>query len=96
MLLDDILPHEMALRRLKKLPTEAAPPQLTSRVVKTLGTCDADALRLESTSVFNVSNLLVKAHRQLAQRARRRKRYTMRSSKWTQPSKSTVRRRGIR
>ena len=35
MLLDDILPHEMAMKRLKQLPTEAPPPQLTTRIVRT-------------------------------------------------------------
>ena len=68
MLLNDILPHEMAMKRKKKLPAEAAPPQLRTRVLKELGTADADALRLEATSLFNVSNLLVKAQ---AERARR-------------------------
>ena len=68
-LLDDILPHERALRRTKKLPAEAAPPQLRTRALKELGTADADALRLEATSLFNVSNLLLgKAQ---AERARR-------------------------
>ena len=68
MLIEDILPHEMAQRRLKKLPKEAPPPQLTSRVVKALGTDDADALALEARSIFNVDNLLPKA---LAARALR-------------------------
>ena len=68
MLLDDVLPHEMALRRQKRLPTEAAPPQLTTRVVKTLGTDDADALRLKAKGLFNTSNLLAKA--QVAREAR--------------------------
>ena len=67
-LLDDILPHERALRRTKKLPAEAAPPQLRTRALKELGTADADALRLEATSLFNVPNLLAKAQ---AERARR-------------------------
>jgi hypothetical protein len=61
MLIDDILPHERALRRLKKLPAEAAPPQLNSHVIKTLGTADADALKLEATSLFNLDNLKIKA-----------------------------------
>ena len=47
MLLDDILPHELATRRLKKLPAEAAPPQLTTRVLKELGTADKDAKEVE-------------------------------------------------
>ena len=61
MLLQDILPHERALRRQKRLPAEAAPPQLTTRVIKELGTVDADALRLEAESLFDVTNLLAKA-----------------------------------
>ena len=61
MLLEDILPHERALRRLKKLPAEAAPPQLSGHVIKTLGTADADALALEAMSLFNLDNLKVKA-----------------------------------
>ena len=68
MLLSDILPHEMSLRRKKQLPAEAAPPQLTQSYTKTLGTADPDALRIESTSLFDVSQLLVKAQ---AERARR-------------------------
>ena len=68
MLIDDILPHERALRRLKQLPAAAAPPQLTTRVLKELGTADKDALALEATSLFNVSNLLAKAE---AERKRR-------------------------
>ena len=33
MLLEDILPHERALKRLRQLPTEAAPPQTKVRVL---------------------------------------------------------------
>ena len=61
MLLDDILTHERALRRLKQLPAEAAPPQLNSHVIKSLGTDDPDALELEATSLFNLNNLKAKA-----------------------------------
>ena len=61
MLLDDILPYEIALRRKKKLPTEAAPPQLKTREMKVLGTKEADAARLEARSLFDVSRLLEKA-----------------------------------
>lgn len=68
MLLDDILPHEVALRRQKKLPAAAAPPQLKSYAAKTLGTADADALRLEAKSLFNLDRLLERAE---AERARR-------------------------
>ena len=61
LLLDDILPHEMTLRRTKKLPKAAAPPQTKVRVLKALGSEDADALRLEAKSLFNTDNLLAKA-----------------------------------
>lgn len=68
MLLNDILPHERAMRRQKKLPKEAAPPQLRVRPVKKLGTVDVDVERLEASSIFQVENLRVKAE---AARARR-------------------------
>ena len=71
MLLSDILPHERALRRLKKLPTSAAPPQLKSCTIKDLGTIAADALRLEAQSLFNVEQLLAKAEKARAERERR-------------------------
>ena len=58
----------MALRRQKRLPTVAAPPQANVRVLKALGTDDADALRLEARGIFNTDNLLAKAE---AARARR-------------------------
>lgn len=38
MLVDDIIPHELALKRKGQLPKEAVMPQLTPRLVKTLGT----------------------------------------------------------
>ena len=68
MLVSDIVPHEMALARKKRLPTEAAPPQLTKRAMKVLGTLDADAARIEAQSTFNVELLRPKAE---AARARR-------------------------
>ena len=49
-LIDDILPHEHAQRRLKKLPAAAVPPQLKPRALKVLGTEDNDALRACRTS----------------------------------------------
>jgi hypothetical protein len=61
MLVDDILPHELSQRRLKKLPKAAVPPQLKPRALKVLGTEDADALRLEAQDLFNVASLLLKA-----------------------------------
>jgi hypothetical protein len=68
LLLDEILPHEMSLRRNKKLPAAAAPPQVAPRLEKTLGTADADALRIEAAAMFSVDRLLERA---LAERARR-------------------------
>jgi hypothetical protein len=67
-LLDKIIPHEMALRRQEKLPAAAAPPQLGVRTIKALGTLDADAERLEASTLFNVERLLERAE---AERARR-------------------------
>jgi len=68
MLVEDILPHEAALRRLKKLPKAAVPPQLKPRALKVLGTEDADALRLEAENLFNLDSLLPKVE---AARSRR-------------------------
>ena len=68
MLLEDILPQETALRRQKKLPKEAAPPNLKVRLVKNLGTVDMDAARIEEKDMFNVSTLLTKAKAARAQR----------------------------
>ena len=68
LLLVDILPYEMTLRRQKKLPAAAAPPQVAPRLEKTLGTADADALRIEAAAMFSVDRLLERA---LAERARR-------------------------
>ena len=65
-LLKDVMVYERTLTRTKHLPTEAAPPQLTKRLLKTLGT--EDAARLEAQSTFNTALLLPKAQ---AERARR-------------------------
>jgi hypothetical protein len=67
-MLKDVMVHERTLTRLKKLPTETAPPQLSRRALKRLGTLDADAARVEARSLFNVDLLLAKAE---AARARR-------------------------
>ena len=61
LLLDEIIPFEMGLRRKKKLPAAAAPPQVCSRISKVLGTVDADALRLEAQGLFNVEGVLARA-----------------------------------
>jgi hypothetical protein len=71
MLLDDILPHEVMLRTQKRLPKSAAPPQLTARALKALGTADVDALQLEAQGLFNVDNLLAKAEAARAEREAR-------------------------
>ena len=71
MLLDDILPHEIAMRRSKKLPKEAAPPQLRARELKRLGTVGADLLRIEQKkqkSLFNIDSLMAKAEARRAAR----------------------------
>ena len=41
--------------------TAAVPPQLKPRALKVLGTEDADALRIEGQTLFNVNTLLPKA-----------------------------------
>jgi len=45
-LLKDILVHEAEERRLKRLPTEAAPPPLKMRTLKELGESSADAMEI--------------------------------------------------
>ena len=67
-LLDEIIPHEMTLRRQKRLPAAAAPPQVCSRITKVLGTTDTGALQLEAQGLFNVAGLLERAQ---VERARR-------------------------
>ena len=49
LLVEEILPEEMALRRKKQLPTEAAPPQYAATDLGQLGTADADAMAIQST-----------------------------------------------
>lgn len=61
LLVDDIIAEERALSRLNKLPTEAAPPHHRARVLGVLGTADADALAIESKSLFSAEELLAKA-----------------------------------
>ena len=68
MLLDDILPFEMTLRRQKRLPKQAAPPQARGQALKALGSVDADAARLEATALFNVEGLLERAEAAREQR----------------------------
>ena len=51
----------MTARRNHQLPKAAVPPQLRVRLAKTLGEADPGVLALESASIFNVGNLLVRA-----------------------------------
>ena len=51
LLIDEILPEEVAQRRLKTLPTEAAPPHHRARETKQLGTVDADAQAIASKAL---------------------------------------------
>ena len=61
LLVDDILPEEMAMARLKKLPTEAAPPHHAAKELVQLGTADADALEIASKALFSAEELKIKA-----------------------------------
>ena len=49
LLVGDILPEEMALRRLKQLPVEAAPPHHEAQDLGQLGNADEDAMEIAST-----------------------------------------------
>ena len=60
-LLLEIIVAEISLTRLKRLPTEAAPPQDRLRELKQLGTLDADAAALECRALFSVEELRAKA-----------------------------------
>ena len=46
--LEDIIPHERAMRTKKRLPAAAVPPQLKPRTLKVLGTeaCESYAFEL--------------------------------------------------
>ena len=68
LLVDEIIPEEMGLRRLKKLPTEAAPPHLCRRMVKQLGTLDADALAISQRALFSADELKAKAEQAMQRR----------------------------
>ena len=59
------------LRRQKRLPQEASPPQTKVRVLKELGTACKDVLLLEQQSLFNTDNLLQKAQAERVQREAR-------------------------
>ena len=51
----------MALQRLDRLPTEAAPPQHRAPCLLKLGTDDEDAVEMASKALFSVEELRVKA-----------------------------------
>ena len=59
--MEQIIPEEMALERLGKLPTEAAPPRHLARESKLLGTVDADARTIASKALFSTEELRAKA-----------------------------------
>jgi hypothetical protein len=67
-LLNEIIVEEIALARLKKLPTEAAPPHHQARELKTLGTVDADALEIEAKALFSAEELRAKADKAMLRR----------------------------
>jgi hypothetical protein len=67
-LLDEIILEEVSLTRLKRLPTEAAPPQDRLRELKQLGTLDADAAALECKALFSVEELRAKADQERQRR----------------------------
>ena len=62
------LHNQVALKRLKKLPTEAAPPHHKAATLKMLGSTDADALKIESRALFSTEERKAKAE---AERTRR-------------------------
>ena len=55
------IPYEMTLRRQKRLPAAAAPPQLGLRLTKELGTADADATAIAQRAMFSADELRAKA-----------------------------------
>jgi superoxide dismutase len=67
-LLNEIIVEETALARLKKLPTEAAPPHHQARELKTLGTVDTDALEIEAKALFSADELRAKAEKAMLRR----------------------------
>ena len=69
-LLDDIITEEIALKRLKRLPKEAAQPQFIQRAAAAaqLGTADADVLDVESKSFFSAEELERKVGQALKRR----------------------------
>ena len=67
-LLEEILIYEMSQRRLQRIPTEAAPPEMKARTMKELGTATCDAQELAAQSLFSVEEVRLAA---VAEQARR-------------------------
>lgn len=67
-LVDKILQHEAAERRLKQLPEEAALPQQVVRELGQLGTLDEDAAEIEKKAIFSTEELKVKAEAEVQRR----------------------------
>ena len=61
LLIDELLPFEATERRLKRLPTEAAPPQSLQKEARALGTLDVDAAEVEKKTLFSTEELERKA-----------------------------------
>jgi len=68
LLVDELLPFEMAERRLKKLPTEAAPPQSLQKEARSLGALDADAVEVEKKTLFSTEELRRKSDEAMQRR----------------------------
>jgi len=60
-LLEEILVYEMAQRRLQRIPTEAAAPEMKARTMKELGTATCDAQELAAQSLFSVEEVRLAA-----------------------------------
>eukprot|EP00966_Prymnesium_polylepis_P007183 165724-Prymnesium_polylepis.1 len=66
--LEEITFEEMTLRRQRRLPTEAAPPQFVTRERTQLGTADEDVLEVESRALFSAAELERKAEQAMQRR----------------------------
>jgi len=60
-LLEEILLYEMAQRRLQRIPTEPAAPEMKARTMKELGTATCDAQELAAQSLFSVEEVRLAA-----------------------------------
>ena len=69
-LLDEIILEEISLKRLKRLPKEAAQPQFQERAAaaKQLGTVDADVVEVESRAFFSMAEMERKVEQALKRR----------------------------